>query len=98
VLIKTHVRMAKGQRSTDWADYPPDKAAFFARTPDWCRRQAGGLGPAVATVVSGLLDDHALHHLRQVQGILRLAEKYGGLRLEAACRRPWPSATRLIAP
>jgi hypothetical protein len=45
-----------------------------------------GIGP-VATVVSGLLDDHALHHLCQAQGILRLAEKYGGLRLEAACQR-----------
>ena len=87
VLIKTHVRLAKGQRSTDWADYPPDKAAFFTRTPDWCRRQARGLGPAVATVVSTLLDDHALHHLRQAQGILRLADKYGGARLEAACQR-----------
>jgi hypothetical protein len=37
--------------------------------------------------MSGLLDDHALHHLRQAQGILRLADKYGGVRLEAACPR-----------
>ncbi len=86
-LIKTHARVPKGRRSTDWADYPPDKAAFFLRTPDWCRRQAAGLGHGVAAVVNALLDEHALHHLRQAQGVLRLAEKYGDRRLDAACHR-----------
>ena len=86
-LIKTHARVPKGRRSTDWADYPPDKAAFFLRTPDWCRRQAAGLGRGVASVVNALLDEHALHHLRQAQGVLRLAEKDGATRLDAACHR-----------
>lgn len=86
-LIKTHVRVSKGQRSTDWDDYPPEKAAFFRRTPDWCRAQARGLGPAVASAVGALLAVHALHHLRQAQGVLRLGEKYGPTRLDAACAR-----------
>jgi len=86
-LIKTHVRVAKGQRSTDWADYPPEKAAFFLRTPDWCRRQAAGVGPSVAAVIQTLLDDHALYHLRQAQGVLRLTDKYPAVRLDAACHR-----------
>jgi hypothetical protein len=86
-LIKTHVRVPKGRRSTDLGDYPPDKAAFLLRTPDWCRRQAAGLGNEVARVVNALLDEHALHHLRQAQGILRLGEKYGAERLDAACLR-----------
>jgi hypothetical protein len=41
----------------------------------------------VAAVVNALLDEHALHHLRQAQGVLRLAEKYGNERLDAACHR-----------
>ncbi|MBT9163665.1 MAG: hypothetical protein DDT24_00585 [Chloroflexi bacterium] len=28
-LIKTHIRVCKGQRSTDWDDFPTEKAAFF---------------------------------------------------------------------
>jgi len=86
-LIKTHARVPKGRRSTDWSDYPPDKAAFFMRTPDWCRRRASGMGQGVAAVVNALLDEHALHHLRQAQGVLRLADKYGARRLDAACHR-----------
>lgn len=86
-LVKTHHRVGKGQRSTDWNDYPPEKGAFFSRTPDWCRTRAAPMGEAVAEVVEGLLQDHLLHHLRQVHGILRLGEKYGASRLNAACRR-----------
>ncbi len=86
-LVKTHRRVGKGKRSTDWNDYPPDKGAFFSRTPDWCRAKAAQMGEAVKEAVECLLRDHLLHHLRQVQGILRLGEKYGPRRLNAACRR-----------
>ena len=63
-LVKTHLRVPKGQRSTDWNDYPPEKAAFFQRTPDWCRTWAGLLGPAVSEAVEAVLEVQALHHLR----------------------------------
>lgn len=86
-LIKTHPRVGKGQRQTDWNDYPPEKVAFWQRTPQWCRRRAGELGPEVARAVEALLGSHALHFLRQSQGIIRLADKYGALRLNAACQR-----------
>jgi len=86
-LIKTHVRVGKWQRSTDWDDFPPEKAAFFRRTPDWCRHQAESLGEEVKKTVATLLDDHALYHLRQVHGIIRLKDKYGKERLNAACAR-----------
>lgn len=85
-LVKTHLRVADGRRQTDWQDYPADKARFFQRSPDWCRVQAQALGPAVTQVVEELLSRHALHYLRQCQGIIGLAEKYGPQRLEAACR------------
>lgn len=86
-LIKTHVRVEQGRRSTVWDDYPPQQAGFFRRTPDWCREQARLAGPAVARAVDALLAVHALHHLRQAQGVLRLADKYGAKRLDAACER-----------
>ena len=87
VLVKTHPRVARGKRSTDWNDYPPEKGALFSRTPDWCRSKARRMGNSVIEVVEALLADHLLHHLRQVHGILNLEEKYGERRLNAACRR-----------
>ena len=39
------------------------------------------------SVVTSLLDDHALYHLRQVHAIIRLNDKYGKERLNAACAR-----------
>ncbi len=85
-LVKTHLRAPDGRRQTDWQDYPADKARFFQRSPDWCRLQAQTLGPAVTQVVEELLSRHALHYLRQCQGIIGLAEKYGAARLDAACQ------------
>jgi transposase len=84
-IAKTHVRVGKGRRATDWSDYPEKKAAFFMRTPSWCRHRAAECGPAVAKLVEGLLGEQALHRLRSAQGIIRLADVYGGERLEAAC-------------
>ncbi|GAC1459881.1 MAG: hypothetical protein PVSMB4_19000 [Ktedonobacterales bacterium] len=37
--------------------------------------------------VDELLDQHHLHFLRQSQGIIRLEETYGEVRLDAACQR-----------
>jgi hypothetical protein len=86
-LIKTHPRGNRGQRVTDWNDYPPEKAAFFQRTPTWCRQQASLVGPSTRDTVDTLLGEHALHYLRQCQGILRMKEKFGMERLERACAR-----------
>jgi transposase len=86
VLIKTHARIERGKQ-TDEADYPPEKIAFFMRTPAWCRKRAEELGPNVASVVSTLMELNALYRLRQAQGVVGLAEKYGLVRLDAACGR-----------
>lgn len=84
-LIKTHRRIERG-RATDWADYPPEKVAFFQRTPAWCRRRAAELGPAVAEIIADLMEVNALHRLRSAQGIVGLADTHGPERLDAACR------------
>jgi len=86
VVVKTWARIERG-RQTDWADYPPEKVAFFMRTPVWCRRRAAELGESVTAVVATLFEVNALHRLRSVQGVIRLADKYGDERLDAACAR-----------
>jgi hypothetical protein len=85
-VIKTWARVAKGKQ-TDWSDYPPEKVAFFMRTPTWCRRRAAELGESVTAVIAELLAVNALHRLRSAQGVVRLADKYSPERLDAACAR-----------
>jgi transposase len=85
-VVKTWARVERGKQ-TDWADYPPEKVAFFMRTPTWCRRRATELGASVAAVVTGLLETNALHRLRSAQGVVGLAERYSVERLDAACAR-----------
>ena len=85
-LVKTWPRVERG-RETDWGDYPPEKVAFFMRTPAWCRRRAAELGPAVAAVVGALLETNAFHRLRSAQGVIGLAERHGTGRLDTACDR-----------
>ena len=84
-IVKSHARVAKGRRSTDWQDYPEAKAAFFMRTPSWCRRRATEIGPATTDLIAGLLGEQALHRLRSAQGVVHLADTYGAARLELAC-------------
>ena len=39
-VVKTWARIEQGKQ-TDWADFPPEKVAFFMRTPQWCLKRAG---------------------------------------------------------
>jgi len=41
-------------------DYPPAKAAYLIRTPDYCRKLAAKIGPATQGVVEQLLNDRPL--------------------------------------
>ena len=83
-LIATHVTSPAG-KVTDFAHYPPEKIAFNMRTPVWCRTQAKVMGPAVEAVITEMLAVNALYRLRSAQGVIRLADKYGPERLDAAC-------------
>jgi transposase len=85
-LVATHLRIDRGRQKDD-THYPPEKIAFQMRTPVWCRRRAGELGPNVATVVNDLLAVDTLNHLRSAQGVLGLADKHGPARLDAACAK-----------
>jgi transposase len=87
-LVATHPHShGIGQWHTRMENYPPAKAAYLIRTPDYCRKLGARIGPATLGVVDQLLNDRPLDRLRSVQAILRLEESVGTKRLEAACAR-----------
>jgi transposase len=86
-LIKCHVRAHKaGTWRTDQNDYPDRAKAFLFAHPTWCRQQAETFGEDVALMVNEILEPHSLQNLRKAQAVLRLADKYGAEKLNAACR------------
>lgn len=87
-LIRTHVRSwRRGSWVQSQADFPPEKMRYLMQTPAWCRQRAAEMGPHVADFVGRLLGDRVLDQLRAAQAVLRLADKAGAGRLDAACRR-----------
>lgn len=88
VLVKVHPRQPKGGRSTNPADYPPERTTYALRAPDRVVREAARLGPSIGLFAEHLLDgDFPWAKLRQGQKLLRLAERYSTPRLDAACAR-----------
>jgi transposase len=86
--VAAHLRGRKrGQRFTVRDHLPPDAQAFFAHDRDWCVQQATKIGGACTQFIERLLSDRIVERLRAAQSTLRLAERYGAARLEAACRR-----------
>jgi hypothetical protein len=87
-LVKIHPRQAKGERSTDVADYPAERTTYALRAPDRVVRDAVRLGPFVGLFAERLLTgDFPWAKLRQGQKLIRLAEPYSAARLDAACER-----------
>jgi transposase len=85
-VVATHVLHLSG-RSTNFEHYPPHKIAHTLRSVTWCRTQAEQIGPGTVAIVAELSQVNAIHRLRAIQGIIRLREKYGDPRLDAACAR-----------
>lgn len=87
-LIKTHARQPRGGRSTDYDDYPKERAPYAMRYPDYYRKLAHQIGSAAGAFASRLLEgEFPWSRLRQAQKLLSLATRYGAPRLEAACAR-----------
>jgi len=86
-LVATHRAARPGQRRTLTAHLPPDKVHFLMQTPAWCQTQVAQIGAACAQFIDALLGDRPLDRLRGAQGVLRLAQRYGASRLDAACAR-----------
>lgn len=87
-LMKAYVRQARGGRTTDPDDYPPEKAPYALRSIEHAITRARALGPHVGTFTEHLLGGHQpWAKLRGAQHLLRLGDRYGAERLDAACRR-----------
>ncbi|MGH9090334.1 MAG: IS21 family transposase [Acidimicrobiales bacterium] len=87
-LVKVHPRVAAGQRSTDPADFPPHKGVYATRDVGALTRMAAGHGPSVGAYARAILDTPLpWTKMRQVYRLVGLAQKWGSLRLDRACRR-----------
>jgi hypothetical protein len=87
LLVKTHPRVAPGQRSTDPDDFPEHKRAYAHRDLAFLQRQAAAFGDAVGRFAAALLDDPLpWTRMRRVHSLLDLARKYGAARVDPTCR------------
>jgi len=87
-LVKTHPLQPPGGRSTDYSDYPPEKTPYAMRDADYMIRKAKEQGENIGSFAERLLSGtFPWSKLRQAQKLLRLTEKYGNERIDAACRR-----------
>jgi hypothetical protein len=84
--VTSHLRHVRGQ-VTRLEHYPVDAPALVRATPAVCRARAEQVGPATLALVEPLLATRTLHHVREVQAVLRLLEHDLPERLEAACQR-----------
>ena len=87
--VASHMRSCyKGQHSTIQEHMPPQHA-FVQWSPERFLRWAEKCGPQVVSVVEGILKrrHYPEQGYREILGILRLAEKLGKERLNAACSR-----------
>jgi hypothetical protein len=86
-LVKTHPRVGPGERHTDPADFPPEKAACARRDRAFFERQAAQHGVHIGRFAERLLAGPLpWTRMRQVFALLGLVRRYGAARLEAACQ------------
>jgi transposase len=87
-LVATHPRAQRpGRRQTRTDHLPPHKVPGLMLTRAACRQQASEIGPATGEVVEALLDHRPEDRLRTAGRLLRLGDRFGPKRLEAACAR-----------
>jgi len=88
--VASHVRSPlKGRHTTTPEHMPKAHREYAAWTPQRLVHWAEQSGPATAGVIGHILAHrpHPQQGFRSCLGILRLGERYGSDRLEAACRR-----------
>ncbi len=87
-LIKTHLRVAAGKRSTDSNDYPKAMAPYALRSVDALIARAKARGTHVGQYAEKLLDGPLpWTTMRQGYELVRLCERYGDARVDTVCKR-----------
>lgn len=86
--VTTHDRaLHPGQRLTHPDHLPPEKVHGLWLDRDHCRAAAADIGPATQQIVTELLADKVVNRLRTAGRLLKLRQRYGDRRLEAACAK-----------
>jgi len=88
--IASHVRSyQRGRHTTDPAHMPDSHRRHQEWTPGRIISWAEKTGPATAQLTQGILESrpHPEQGFRSCLGILRLSDRYGADRVEAACQR-----------
>jgi transposase len=87
-IIAMHARLFKdGSYSTQNEHLPPKAKAFLEQDGNWCLQQGRAIGEATAFVIESLLTNPTKDLIRAAQGVIKLSNNYGTLRLELACKR-----------
>lgn len=87
-LVATHDRAQRpGQRQTHLDHLPPDKVAGLILSREGGLTAAAEVGEATLKVAQSLLDDPVVERIYTVGRLLKLRQKFGDERLEAACQR-----------
>jgi hypothetical protein len=86
-LLKTHPRVAPGQRSTDRDDFPEEKAIYAARDAQALVNRARSHGAAIGELAARLLARSPLPwtRMRQLYMLLGLVKRYGAHRVQDTC-------------
>lgn len=87
-LVAIHPRLFNpGTKNTLIEHLSPDALAYGQHDATWCLEQAQTVGPQCFNVIHALVTHTVMDFLRAAQGIIALQNKYGAIRLEAACLR-----------
>lgn len=86
-LVKAHPRVAPGRRSTDLADFPPEKAAYAARDAAALIDRARSHGAAIGAFAQKLFDASPLPwtRMRQLGMLPGLIKRFGPRRVDETC-------------
>jgi len=88
--VASHARAARiGQYVTNPEHMPPSHSAHAQWTPERFTRWAREAGGCTARAIEQILERHIIPEqgFRSCMGVMRLGERYGSQRLEAACAR-----------
>jgi transposase len=86
-LVKTHLRMPPGGRSTDREDFPAERSAYALRDVVYLEREARRHGEGIGAYARSLLAvPLPWTRMRRVYALLHLVKRYGAERVEEACQ------------
>jgi len=88
--VASHLRsVRRGAHTTQNEHMPRPHREYAEWTPERLVRWAHDAGPSVASLIETVMATraHPLQGFHSCLGIVRLSQRYGGERLEAACRR-----------